>query len=197
MCDGAHWNGNCGNVTKTTTDKQERSNRFCGAWMNYYEIIISFAQVGGEALAHFVSHKMSFTNEVRGNNVLPSHHSTNRDRRKGILSTCKEQFSLQNAGVLKVQSIVLILSLLPRCDFYLNQLLHRYQCNNLCQCPHCCVLLPVQANIGKVPSAGISSHYISLTCLLQLCRSVLLNQFWPTLKSMWTYYSMSTHASKM
>lgn len=87
MCEGAHWNGNCGKVTKTTTDKQESSNRFCGAWMNYYEIIISFAQVGGEALAHFVSHKMSFTNEVRGNNVLPSHHSTNRDRRKGILST--------------------------------------------------------------------------------------------------------------
>lgn len=65
---------------KPTTAKQERSKRFCGAWMNNYEIVISYAPVGEEALAHFVSSKISSINEVRGNNVLPSHHSTNRDR---------------------------------------------------------------------------------------------------------------------
>lgn len=170
--------------------------RFCGAWMNDYEIIISYARIGEEALAHFVSHKISLTNEIRSNNALPSHYSTNIDRRKNIVS---------------LQGAILIVEcwysenpeycpdpvLPPRCDFYLNQLLHKYQCNNLCQCPHCCVLLPVQANIGKVSLARISSHHVSLTCLLQLCRSVLLNQFWPTLKSMWTYYSTSTQASKM
>lgn len=80
MCDGAHWNGNCDNVTRPTTAKQERSKRIHEAWMNNYEIIISCAQAGEEALEHFVSCKISLIKEVRGNRVLLSHHSTNRDR---------------------------------------------------------------------------------------------------------------------
>lgn len=70
-------------VAKPSTAKQERSKWFCGAWMNNYEIIISHAQVGKEwhnKVAHFVSHKIILVKEVISNSVLPSHHSTNRDR---------------------------------------------------------------------------------------------------------------------
>lgn len=55
-----------------------------------------------------------------------------------------------------------------------------------------CVLFTVWAGSWNIQLAGISECYISLTCLLQLCRSVLLKQVWSTLKSMSTYYSVST-----
>lgn len=127
-----HQHGNYGKVTKTiTTKRNRRRERFCGACMNNCKIIISYAQVGKEAMAHFPSRKITLVKQVRSNRVLLSHRSTKRDRWPGQ----------EKRKIVCLQGTILTIrywysenpdfcphpGLTSRCYSYLFKFLHRYQ----------------------------------------------------------------------